>query len=238
LNRLVRPNNAQIFVFFPFPGTELHDQCKKEGYLSHREKTTIFEGESVLNLPTLTNEHIVAYTQAFKKMAHQIKLEKEQKGDYDFLVTFSEANVVADADNYVGLSSAIINGDERHVIFAHPESKITFPLTFRETASLHFGIALSALVWSEDKGLGVDFEITLNDNGEEHLVFSKYIDPKNNPGERTWHDFKLLLPQGKSAVRTLTFITTTRKRDNQFCWAVWAHPFLVKEGSGEAATAV
>ncbi|MFH0811470.1 MAG: radical SAM protein, partial [Pseudomonadota bacterium] len=67
LNRIIRPNHAQIFVFYPFPGTALYDVCKREGYFSNREKTTIFEGESVLNLPNLTNEQIHYFTEEFKK---------------------------------------------------------------------------------------------------------------------------------------------------------------------------
>ena len=232
LNRLVRPNNAQIFVFFPFPGTELHDLCMREGYLSHREKTTIFEGESVLNLPTLTNQQILHYTEEFQKMARQIKIEKEQKGDFDFLLKFAEAEVITGGDDYVKIASEIISGEERLVIFAHPESRITYSLELPEKARLHCGISLSPYVWSEEKGSGVHFEITLNDNGSERMLFSRYIDPKNRVKDQKWHDIEVDLSSYPPGQKQLKFITTTKGKDNQFCWAVWSHPYLVSKRGG------
>jgi len=227
LNNLIRPNSVQVSVFFPFPGTELYDRCKEERLISDREGTSLFDGHSVLNLPTLTRRQIFDYVDKLNTSAARIKLEKEQKGDFDFLVKFPEAMVTAEEDTYVRTTSEIINGEERQVIFAHPESRISYTLELPEKARLFFGIGLSPNAWSEEKGSGVDFEITLGENGAERVVFSRYIDPKNNSEDQKWHDVEIELAHGKPESKQLHFVTTTKGRDKQYCWAVWSHPYLV-----------
>jgi len=51
---------------------------------------------------------------------------------------------------------------------------------------LKFSIGTSPEAW-EEEGDGVLFEIYIN----EDIVFSKYIDPKNNFSDRKWHNFEL-----------------------------------------------
>ncbi|MBN2468674.1 MAG: cobalamin-dependent protein [Deltaproteobacteria bacterium] len=225
INRIIRPNNIQVSIFFPYPKTALFDLCSQEGYLSDRESNGFF-GESILNLPTLTKEQILEYVNKLKAEAVRIKLEKEQSGEFDFLVRFPEARLTTEHEAYVRITSEIIDGEERSVIFAHPESRISYTLSLPENARLCFGIGMSPPVWSKEKGSGVDFEITMNENGRERLLFSRYIDPKNNPDDRKWHDITVDLPEHSSHPTQLNFITTTKGRDKQFCWAVWSQPFL------------
>ena len=227
LNNRIRPNSVQVSVFFPFPGTELYDRCKEEGLISDRDGTSLFDGHSVLNLPTLTRPQIFDYVDKLNSSAARIKLEKEQKGDFDFLVKFPEAMVTTEEDTYVKTTVEIINGEERPVIFAHPESKISYTLELTEKGRLFFGIGLSPHAWSGEKGLGVDFEITLGENGSESVIFSRYIDPKNNSEDRKWHDVEIELPHGQRESKQLHFVTTTKGRDKQYCWAVWSHPYLI-----------
>jgi anaerobic magnesium-protoporphyrin IX monomethyl ester cyclase len=233
LTRLIRPNNIQITVFYPFPGTELYDLCKKEGYFSDRQKTTIFEEESILDLPTLSNEEIRRSVKEIKRIGRQIQFEKEQKGSFDFLLKFPEATVTTPVADYVQIVPLVIKGDERATIFAHPESRITYTLEFPEQARLCFGMGLSSQVWSADKGSGVDFEVILTDNGSERVLFSRYIDPKNNSLDQKWHDVDLELFDLPPGPKQLHFVTTTKERNNEYCWAHWSHPFLY---SGERQT--
>ncbi len=51
LNAELRPDLAIPFIFYPYPGTELHELCASEGYLTDREYDHYFMGV-VTRLPT------------------------------------------------------------------------------------------------------------------------------------------------------------------------------------------
>jgi anaerobic magnesium-protoporphyrin IX monomethyl ester cyclase len=57
LNRRLAPDRIAIFFFYPYPGTELYETCKREGFLSDKQ-TTSYVSASVLNLPTVTPEEL------------------------------------------------------------------------------------------------------------------------------------------------------------------------------------
>jgi len=48
-------------IFYPYKGTELHEICKKNGFLPQGEYETRERRESILNLPTLTKEEILFF---------------------------------------------------------------------------------------------------------------------------------------------------------------------------------
>jgi len=98
----------------------------------------------------------------------------------------------------------VINGELRPIIYEHPITSDRAIIAFKniaipEKAKLRFSIALDPNVWSPEKGDGVVFEIYIKENKSEKLLFSKYIDPKNNPEDRKWNDFEVDLSawQGK-----------------------------------------
>lgn len=57
LNKRIAPSRVAIFFFYPYPGTELYEVCKREGFLSKR-KSSSYVSESVLELPTITAKEL------------------------------------------------------------------------------------------------------------------------------------------------------------------------------------
>ena len=59
LNEALAPDDFGCFIFRPYPGTVLYDQCRERGFLPDRYlDLPVEEGKSVLNLPDLTQEDI------------------------------------------------------------------------------------------------------------------------------------------------------------------------------------
>lgn len=226
LNEIIRPNYAQVAIFYPYPGTELHALCGQQGLLSGRDNTSFLQGESILAMTAFTREQILHYYQVLKASACRIQAEKEQQGDYDFMARLADARISSEQAGWVQLTRATISGEERLAIFAHPESKISYQVEWQGQASLAFGCGLSPEVWSPEKGWGVDFEIKVKSGGREILAFSRLIDPKHCPEDGKWHDFELHLPELPAGPAAIHLITTTRGRPNHFCWALWSRPFL------------
>ncbi len=57
-----------------------------------------------------------------------------------------------------------------------------------EATWLNFSIGLRPDTFHSDRGDGVDFKICLSDYDKTTVVFSRYVDPKNNPCDRQWID--------------------------------------------------
>jgi len=57
LNKRLAPSRVAMFFFFPYPGTELYETCKREGFLSQKRSTS-YVSESVLELPTVTTKQL------------------------------------------------------------------------------------------------------------------------------------------------------------------------------------
>ncbi len=70
INALCKPDTIQVSTFIPYPGTELHFLCEKEGLLQHERVDSIFEGRSPLKRTDMSwengaakmNFHTLAYT--------------------------------------------------------------------------------------------------------------------------------------------------------------------------------
>jgi len=66
LNKKVRPNIIFASIFRPYPGTELFNLCKKNGWLTKRRVSSYFENTSVLDLPSISNKEIKYYHDMFR----------------------------------------------------------------------------------------------------------------------------------------------------------------------------
>lgn len=70
INAICRPDTIQVSTFIPYPGTELHLLCEREGLLEHESVDSIFEGRSPLkktdtgweNGAVRMHFHTLAYT--------------------------------------------------------------------------------------------------------------------------------------------------------------------------------
>jgi len=66
LNKLIRPDFAQVSVFFPFPGTEAHQICKERGWISNRSVGSFYENDTILDQPGLTRKQVGYYNRIFR----------------------------------------------------------------------------------------------------------------------------------------------------------------------------
>lgn len=224
LHELVKPDIAQASIFYPYPGTELHEYCRTHGYLTGQEHTNFFDGVGVVNNPQFTAEQLHSFVNRLYDAHGRHLVEQNPRGVYDFLVHYPQAEIRTENADYVRLTAALIGEEERRVLFAHPESTLTYRLNIPPHARLSFGIGLYPEAWSPDKGSGVHFAITLAINGLEEKIFDVYIDPKSDPRDRKWHDYEIPLPASGPEPAILRLITTTRGKSKAFCWAFWTHP--------------
>jgi len=68
LNRKIKPDVVSMFVFYPYPGTELYDYCIERGYFNPDEplpKGYISRRSSLLNLPHFSKKEIAKCFQRF-----------------------------------------------------------------------------------------------------------------------------------------------------------------------------
>jgi hypothetical protein len=69
LHHVLEPDDFGFFVFYPYPGTQLHRYCIENGYLpaDHLDRPANHR-MSVLTLPTLTPEDILASYQEWTRV--------------------------------------------------------------------------------------------------------------------------------------------------------------------------
>ena len=65
LNRRVRPDKVFVSIFQPYPGTESAELCKREGWLTDRHVSGYFDGNTVIDQPTISAEEVRRYFYLF-----------------------------------------------------------------------------------------------------------------------------------------------------------------------------
>ncbi|MBU0640616.1 MAG: hypothetical protein KKB50_17275 [Planctomycetes bacterium] len=127
-----------------------------------------------------------------------------------------------------------INGDARRTILQHPAapsetpSEIHWPaLQIPPRALLEFGIALPPKYWTAG-GDGVRFEIEAHSGRGAEVIFSQYIDPKNDPADRKWFDYRLPLQKYAHSDVRFVFKTFPGPNGNHISdYAGWSYPRLI-----------
>jgi radical SAM superfamily enzyme YgiQ (UPF0313 family) len=74
LNEALDPDRLQVTVFYPFPGTALHDLCRAHGWLSGRTKTSFLAGRSTLDLPKFPRQAVGRYHRRLRSMSFRREL--------------------------------------------------------------------------------------------------------------------------------------------------------------------
>ena len=119
------------------------------------------------------------------------------------------------------LDTFMINGEEEPVLFQHPTSLLSYDLTpMDESRYLSFRMALDPEVWSPDRGDGVLFEVSVVDDGDPDPVFSRWVDPKNDPDDRRWIDGSVDLAPYLGRPITLV-LSTSSGETGAWDWAGW-----------------
>ncbi|MDP3920828.1 MAG: glycosyltransferase family 39 protein [Candidatus Omnitrophota bacterium] len=135
-----------------------------------------------------------------------------------------------------------VAGESRRALYHHPltapkVAEISWGITIPPNASMDFGITMSPDTWDKTGGDGVQFSILLRGEAGEITLFDHYIDPKNNPGDRKWHDFQLDLTPYTQQNMTLVLRTGPGPENNN-AWdhAAWSglEIITVNTESGES----
>jgi anaerobic magnesium-protoporphyrin IX monomethyl ester cyclase len=67
LTARMRPTGVQTTVFYPYPGTRLHDECVANGYLTGEELDSYFEEATVLRLDDFPQDEILFAFRNFER---------------------------------------------------------------------------------------------------------------------------------------------------------------------------
>jgi len=224
LNRIVKPNHAQVSIFYPYPGTSLHHHCIEMGYFKEdEERASFFEG-SPLDLPTITRDEILDCFKRFEKLSFEIQAEKEKQGYFDFIAEHGKARVSGDDTSRVQIVNQLAGHIERLSLFAHPTSKITHRVALKPHSVLRFGAVIDPQAW--DKTVGAVYKVLVKKGLRNREVFSASIDPKNNEEDRKWRDFEADLSAYGDATVEVSLVTETKTKDKAFAWAVWSQPYI------------
>lgn len=158
-------------------------------------------------------------------------------GGYSFVRHLAEAEFLPNAaglPEWAYPEAKIIEiGDQvSYSLYQHPTekaSRLIYPgRRLLPDSWLLFSLGLDPRVCTPGKGDGVTFEITAGDS----MLFSRYLDPKNSPGERKWHRFALDLSQWKGEEVSFGF-TTLPGKENSYDSAYWGDPRIVLNKSSE-----
>ncbi len=148
---------------------------------------------------------------------------------YDFIEHFSEAKTNSSQEK-IHLDHFTVYGESRNIIYQHPESQIAFDVTIPISTSLQVGFTLSPQVWQPIYGDGVEFEVSIQQEGipDPEIVFFHYTDPKNNVGDRRWIDTQIDLSRfANQDVKIILKTLPGRLGDDRYDWAGWSDPCLV-----------
>lgn len=229
LNRTIRPNKAQISLFYPYPNTRLYDLCKERGYITGSERPTYFE-ESILSLPTISKRKLTESFWRFRDMALQIRAEKEQKGYFDFTTQLPLANVDTSDPQNVKLEQVQIGGVQEMVLFEHPRSTVTIKALVKPGSVFRTIYALDplCLTWG---GEGVRFILSVKDKSGTRELFNRYLDPKADPELNRWHELEIDLDGLDNQEVEFIFRTEPNESgDLTGAWSVWGRPHLALKG--------
>jgi tetratricopeptide (TPR) repeat protein len=146
---------------------------------------------------------------------------------YDFVAELAEASVQSPSPAHVKHDVFQIGGDERRVLFMHPESSTGYTVHIPQDSVLAFSVATAPESWVQP-GDGVVFMVHIETEQGRYQLFSTYIDPKKSVDARRWHAHTVDL--GAYAGQSVTLIFETvggPAGDERYDWAGWGRPRLL-----------
>jgi arylsulfatase A-like enzyme len=121
-----------------------------------------------------------------------------------------------------------------NAIFAPPKSEYQFSLKIPDSGILQFGYGLLAKEWKSDKK-GVLFKIILEEAGNTHNLFSKYLDGSSNTIRQEIIEEKIDLSDYAGEKATISFVTeavspeSNNQNENLVPLSFWFNPFIYKK---------
>jgi hypothetical protein len=123
--------------------------------------------------------------------------------------------------DYVGKARYSIDGDVKNVLFLHPPAQVTYRLRVPDEGTvLHFSVGMDPAIWHPTKGDGVRYRMELLVDGRAHTVFDRYIDPKNRPEDRRWHEASVDLMAYRGQTVGMVLVAEPGQ-GNAFDWGGW-----------------
>jgi hypothetical protein len=225
----VAPDEVQVSLFEPYPGTQLHALCREQGLIKGVERDTYFHATPAITLRDFPDDDLVRAYEDFCARAPQIEarafelaLEAHRRGDLDLVAAWSAERVAQQGAEPVARVRVRLGDDERFCLFAHPRSEIVYDL---EPGAYRLETALAldprCLNWG---GGGVRFVVDVR--GE--VVLDRFLDPKHNAADQGWQQESARFNVSEST----TLVLSTRPDeagDLTALWALWGHPHLVRE---------
>jgi hypothetical protein len=145
----------------------------------------------------------------------------------NFVAELASAEIEAPGTGFVRNDYFDVDGDERRVLFMHPDSRVRYLVKVPAGGLLAFDIATAPESWNKP-GDGVAFALYVESQQGAEQVFSAYIDPKRDESARHWHSHTVDL--GEYAGQTVTLIFETGSGpagDDRYDWAGWGLPRLL-----------
>jgi len=234
LNQKIRPDHLSLSIFQPFPGTPLYERCKKEGLLRSGGATSIFFYQPQVELPGLSDEKFNELFKEFRFLGWLWSAQKRAKGYYDLCAHFDQAKIKAGGENFVEMMLTRVRGEDRMSILIHPPSRVSWKVLLKPNSWLCFGASFSPEVWDKPgEGCWYLVKVKTRWRGEQ-VIFAHYLDPKHQPEQRKWNDFKIDLSKfGKRKIELI--LETKTDGANDWCVAFWSQPYLIQGGEDEPA---
>jgi hypothetical protein len=146
---------------------------------------------------------------------------------YDFASRLAEAEIESPSPEHVRKGAFIIGGEQRAVLFEHPDSRVGYSVEVSEDMLLSFGVATDPESWRMP-GDGVCFAVYVRTDQSEKKAFELYLDPKNEILDRRWRSHVLDLNAYAGQQVTLIFETGGGPNgDSRYDWAGWGEPKLL-----------
>ena len=113
-----------------------------------------------------------------------------------------------------------IQDQGKPALFQHPPSSLSYYLTPKEDSRfLRFSLAMDPQVWDR-AGDGVQFKVAAVEGSTTHPLFSRWVDPKNEPADRRWIEGAVDL--GPFVGKEVTLLLETSPGANPaWDWAGW-----------------
>ncbi len=225
----VTPDEVQVSLFEPYPGTALHRQCWEQGLLQGVERDTYFTATPAVALPGFAASELSHAYQDFCARAPHIEqraferaLATRRQGDLDLVADFPAARVTREGAEPVQRRRLSIGDEELFCLFAHPRSEIEYDLpagVYRLEAKL--ALDPKCLPWG---GGGVRFQVRAGNQ----ITVDRFLDPKHVTDDRGWQPvsarFALTAPD-----KLVLSTQPDESGDLTALWALWGHPYLVRE---------
>jgi hypothetical protein len=108
-------------------------------------------------------------------------------------------------------------------------SRIVYNLTLPSKPVLKYGIGLDPAIWNMSDG--VEFQISIEADGEVQKIFSSILNPKENLTDRRWVDYELNLTNYANKQVKIIFETLPGEKNNiNYDWAFWGTPVILNSG--------